>query len=146
MLSLLLSTSTYSTTARAFILWIFANLGGTLWLLLDFALDRFDDYPIALMTGLVAALVSLAIVPLVIPFFSLMCKLRVGLSRRSLALVGVTAFFLLANQLLELLLPVNSMRDVLNMSLPYWAAAMLTVLWLYSPSQRENVSQATACD
>lgn len=146
MLSLLLSTSSYSTTVRAFILWIFANLGGTLWLLLDFSLDRLDDYPIALMTGLVAALVSLAIVPLVIPFFSLMCKLQVGLSRRSLALLGVTAFFLLANQLLELLLPVNSMRDILSMSLPYWAAAMLTVLWLYSPSQRENTGPTTACD
>ncbi|GAB2769153.1 hypothetical protein HNQ93_000277 [Hymenobacter luteus] len=141
-----LNTSAYSTIARAFILWAFANLGGTLWLLLDFSLERVDDYPVALLTGLVAALVSLCIVPLVIPFFSLMCHLQVGLSRRSLALIGVTLFFLLANKLLELLLPINSVHDLLSMSLPYWAAAMLTVLWLYSPGQRESTNRTTACD
>ncbi|MBX0290889.1 hypothetical protein K3G63_10590 [Hymenobacter sp. HSC-4F20] len=142
---LLLTTSTYSTITRAFILWALANLGGTLWLLLDFSLDRVDDYPIALMTGLIAALISLAIVPLVIPFFSLMCRLRVGLSRRSLALGGVTLFFLLANWLLEWLLPVGSSASLLSMSLPYWAAAMLTVLWLYSPGQRD-ADRTSACD
>ncbi|GGG31824.1 hypothetical protein [Hymenobacter glacieicola] len=142
----LLSTAGHSTITRTFILWALANTGGTLWLLLDFSLDRIDDYPIALMSGLVAALVSLAIVPLVIPFFSAMCRLRVGLSRRSLALVGVTLFFLLANQLLEVLLPIDSMTHLLNMSLPYWAAAMLTVLWLYSPGQQSNTGRTSACD
>lgn len=143
---LLLNTAASSTITRTFILWVLANLGGTLWLVLDFSLDRIDDYPIALMTGLIAALVSLAIVPLVIPFFSLMCRLQVGLSRRSLALGGVTLFFLLANWLLELLLPVGSGASLLSMSLPYWAAAMLTVLWLYSPNQRENTNRTSACD
>jgi len=130
------AATSQSTTTRTLILWLLSNVGGTLWLTFDFASDRLEDYSIALMSGLVAALVSLAIVPLVVPFFTLMSGLRASWSRRTLALGGVTLFFLLANQLLLLLLPINSLRGLLSMSLPYWGAAVLAVLWLYGPARR----------
>ena len=137
--------STQSTIFRSLLLWVLSNAGGTLWLLLDFTLERFDDYPVALLTGLVAALVSLAIIPLVIPFFALMCYLRVGLSRRMLALGGVTLFFALANQLLLALLPIgSSWTGLLSLSFPYWIAALLTVLWLYGPA-RQPGAPTSAC-
>ena len=88
------SSANSSTITRTLILWLLSNLGGTLWLTLDFASDRLEDYSIALMAGLIAALVSLAIVPLTVPFFTLMNVLRTGWSRRTVALLGVTLFFL----------------------------------------------------
>lgn len=130
------ASTSRSTIARTLVLWLLSNLGGTLWLLLDFASDRLEDYSIALMAGLVGALVSLAIVPLVVPFFTLMSGFRASWSRRTMALAGVTLFFLLANQLLLLLIPIDSLRGLLPMSLPYWGAAVLAVLWLYGPAQR----------
>ena len=130
------AATSQSTITRTLILWLLSNVGGTLWLAFDFASDRLEDYSIALMSGLVAALVSLAMVPLVVPFFTLMSGLRANWSRRTLALSGVTLFFLLANQLLLLLLPINSLRGLLPMSLPYWVAAVLAVLWLYGPARR----------
>ncbi|AHJ98848.1 hypothetical protein [Hymenobacter swuensis] len=130
------AATSQSTITRTLILWLLSNVGGTLWLAFDFASDRLEDYSIALMSGLVAALVSLAMVPLVVPFFTLMSGLRANWSRRTLALSGVTLFFLLANQLLLLLLPINSLWGLLPMSLPYWVAAVLAVLWLYGPARR----------
>ncbi|WP_426492974.1 hypothetical protein [Hymenobacter sp. 102] len=134
------ATTSHSTITRTLILWLLSNLGGTLWLLVDFASDRLEDYSIALMAGLMSALVSLAIVPLVIPFFTLMSGFRTEWSRRTMALAGVTLFFLLANQLLLLLIPVDSLRGLLPMSLPYWVAAVLAVLWLYGPAKRVAVA------
>ncbi|RSK51431.1 hypothetical protein [Hymenobacter rigui] len=133
------ATTSHSTTIRTLILWLLSNLGGTLWLLLDFASDRLADYSIALMAGLLSALVSLAIVPLVVPFFTLMSGFRANWSRRTMALAGVTLFFLLANQLLLLLIPIDSLGGLLPMSLPYWGAAVLAVLWLYGPARRVAV-------
>lgn len=138
------ASTSQSTVMRTGILWLMSNLGGTLWLLLDFSLDRLADYPIALLTGLVAAIASLTIVPLAIPFFALMCYLRVGFSRRTLALLGVTLFFLLANQLLLHLLPIDYLGSLLRMSWPYWVAAVAAVLWLYGPAQRED-APTSAC-
>ena len=132
------SSANYSTITRTLMLWVLSNLGGTLWLTLDFASDRLEDYSIALMAGLLAALVSLAIVPLVLPFFSLMGLLRPGWSRRSVALVGVTLFFLLANQLLLGLVPIKTLAGLLPLSGPYWVASVLTVLWLYGPARQAS--------
>ncbi|TGE19328.1 hypothetical protein [Hymenobacter elongatus] len=126
--------STYSTIRRTLLLWLLSNFGGTLWLLIDFSLDRLNDYSIALMVGLVAAIVSLSIVPLVLPFFALMSSYYSGWSRRSMALAGITAFYILANQLLLLLMPIDSLSSLLALSLPYLGAALLTVLWLYGPA------------
>lgn len=133
------ATTSHSTTVRTLILWLLSNLGGTLWLAFDFATERLTDYSIALLVGLVAALVSLAVVPLVIPFFTVMSQVKPGWSRRSMALGGVVLFFLLTNQLLVMLSPVDSLRALLPLSLPYGVAAVLAVLWLYGPAQRRPV-------
>ena len=134
------ATTSHSTTIRTLILWLLSNLGGTLWLMLDFASDRLEDYSIALMAGVVAALLSLAIVPLVIPFFTFMGQVAGPWSRRSMALAGVLLFFLLTNQLLLLLSPVDSLQALLPMSLPYGVAAVFAVFWLYGPAQRQSVA------
>lgn len=131
-----------STLARTMLLWALSNVGGTLWLLVDFALERLNDYPIALLAGLVAAMVSLAIIPLVVPFFTLMGRCCSDWPRRTMALLGVSLFFLVANYLLLLLLPIDSLGSLLEMSLPYLGAALLTVLWLYGPAQRNLPSVA----
>jgi|GEM_PF-3784430 len=129
---------TQSTIKRAFQLWLFSNVGGTLFLTGEFALDRLTDYPIALMTGMVAAMISLCIVPLVIPFFTLMTRFCSGWSRRSMALVGVSLFYVAANQLLLLFVPIDSLSSLLGMSFPYLLAALLTVGWLYGPALRKQ--------
>ncbi|OWP63914.1 hypothetical protein CDA63_06795 [Hymenobacter amundsenii] len=129
------TTANYSTITRTFVLWLLSNVGGTLWLLLDFAYERLNDYPIALMVGLTAALISLAIVPLVVPFFALMSRLQTDWSRRTVALTGIVLFFLLANHLLLGLIPLESVTDLLPFSLPYGIAAVLGVLWLYGPAR-----------
>ncbi|SNR41962.1 MULTISPECIES: hypothetical protein [Hymenobacter] len=125
-----------STLIRTILLWAFSNVGGTLWLLVDFSLDRLNDYPIALLAGLVGAMASLAIIPLVVPFFTIMSRCCSDWPRRTLALLGVVLFFLVANYLLLLLLPIDSLTSLLEMSLPYLGAALLAVLWLYGPAQR----------
>ncbi len=129
------TAANYSTITRTFILWLVSNVGGTLWLLLDFAYERLDDYPIALMVGLTAALISLAIIPLVVPFFALMTRLQANWSRRTVALTGIILFFLLANRLLVGLVPLKSLTDLVPFSLPYGIAAVLGALWLYGPAR-----------
>lgn len=127
-----------ATLLRTIQLWLLSNAGGTLWLLGYFAADRLDDYPIALLTGMLAAMVSLAVVPLVIPFFAVMCRFCAGWTRCYVALLGVVLFFLLANELLLLLLPVGSVLSLLELSLHYLGAALLTVGWLYGPARRTS--------
>ncbi|GAA3954413.1 hypothetical protein [Hymenobacter algoricola] len=123
-----------STIKRTFQLWFFSNVGGTLFLAAQFALDRLTDYSIALMAGVVAAMISLCVVPLVIPFFTLMGRFYAAWSRRSMALAGVGLFYVAANQLLLLFLPFDSLGSLLGISFPYLAAALLTVMWLYGPA------------
>ncbi|NVO85291.1 hypothetical protein [Hymenobacter terrestris] len=129
------TSANYSTITRTLILWLLSNLGGTLWLVLDFSYARLDDYSIALMVGLTAALASLAIVPLVVPFFLLMSRLQSNWPRRTMALTGIILFFLLINVLLFDLVPMNSLAELLPFSLPYGVAAVLGVLWLYGPAR-----------
>lgn len=65
-------------TTRTLHIWLLSNIGGTGWLLVDFCRDSTTDYAIALAIGAVAALVSLACVPLIIPFFALTNRFCVG--------------------------------------------------------------------
>jgi hypothetical protein len=135
-------TSVQSTFIRTLLLWLISNLGGTLWLTIDFSLDRLTDYSIALMVGLVAAMVSITIIPLVLPFFALMTRCCSDWSRRTMALLGVSMFFLVANYLLLHLLPVHSLLALLEMSLPYLGSAILAVLWLYGPTARPELARS----
>ncbi|QJX45890.1 hypothetical protein HMJ29_02635 [Hymenobacter taeanensis] len=61
-------------------------------------------------------------------------------SRWTMALLGIGLFFLVANYLLLLLLPIHSLMALLEMSLPYLGSAVLTVLWLYGPAARPTVA------
>lgn len=132
-----------STIRRTLLLWLISNLGGTSWLLLDFAKERLADYSIALFIGLLAALISLFIVPLVIPFFAVMCRCCSGWMRRSMACLGVVLFYVLANLILLLGLPIDSFSSLLGMSVPYLSVALLTVFWLYGPGQHVAKSVPT---
>ena len=131
-----------STLKRTFQLWLFSNLGGTLLLTALFAAERLSDYSIGLMAGTVAALVSLAVVPLVLPFFWIMEKQFSSWPRRTMALVGVSLFYVAANQLMLLWVPLNSLSELLTLSSPYLAAALLTVLGLYGPGLGQRHSAA----
>lgn len=128
------TASLQPTVVRTLILWLCSNLGGTVLLGLTFSAERLEDFTIALLAGLVAAVVSLPLVPLAIPFFAVLGRFCPACSRRSVAFLGITLFFLLANQLLLLGLPFLSLGGLLSMSLPYWVAAALAVYWLYSPA------------
>ncbi|TGE10275.1 hypothetical protein [Hymenobacter fodinae] len=134
-------SSVHSTLIRTLLLWLLSNLGGTLWLIIDFSLERLTDYTVALLVGLVAAMISLAIIPLVVPFFAVMTRYS-DWPRRTMALIGVGLFFLVANYLLLLLLPVTSLTGLLDLSLPYLGSAILTVLWLYGPAARPALAQS----
>jgi Na+/phosphate symporter len=134
-------SSVHSTFIRTLLLWLLSNLGGTLWLIIDFSLERLTDYSVALLVGLVAAMISLAIIPLVLPFFAIMTRYS-DWPRRTMALMGVGLFFLVANYLLLLLLPVASLSGLLDLSLPYLGSAIITVLWLYGPAARPVLAQS----
>jgi hypothetical protein len=114
------STSSISATVlRALALWLFSNLGGTVMLGMILSLGRLEDATIALMAGLLAVIITLPLVPLAVPFLALLSRLQPGWSRRSIAMVGVTLFFVLANQLLVMVLPFLSSVSLLEMTAPY---------------------------
>ena len=50
--------------------------------------------------------------------------------------MGVVLLFLLANELLRFLLPFVSFGGLLELSLPYLAAGLLTMFWVYSPASK----------
>ena len=122
-----------STVLRALILWFMSNLGGTLLLGAILAFGRLEDSSIALIAGMLAVIITLPLVPLAVPFLALLSRLQPNWSRRSIATLGVTLFFVLAHQLLVLLLPFLSSLSLLEMTAPYLVAAWATVFWLYSP-------------
>ena len=135
------STSIQSTITRTLLLWLLSNLGGTLLLGMGFALThQLNDSTIAIAAGLLAALITLPLVPLALPFFALVTRFCPACSRRSVALLGVTLFFLAANELLHLLLPFATFWGLLEMSVPYLAAGLLTVSWLYSPNGKSSTA------
>ena len=122
-----------SALARTLYVWLFSNVGGTALLALDFGLEHPEDLGVPLLIGLMAALISLAYVPLALPFFALAQRAGAGWKCRLLAVAGVTAVFGLANYLLLQWLPVGTLGSLLNISQPYLGAALLTVAWLYFP-------------
>ena len=127
-------TTDYATvTTRTLRTWLLSNLGGTGWLVLDFCRDSPTDIAIPLIIGLMAALISLASVPFVIPFFALGQRLCTGWKCRLLALTGVVLVFALSNFVLLKLLPIGPVSSLLSVSHPYLGAAMLAVMWLYRP-------------
>lgn len=130
-----------STIIRTAILWLFGNLGGTLILGLCLSLNRLDDCTLALGAGLIAAIISLPLVPLGIPFFAVLGKTCRSWSRRSIALLGVVLFFLLANELLRFFLPFLTWSSLLELAVPYLIAALGTVFWLYSPHGQLRTSR-----
>jgi hypothetical protein len=136
------STSLISSTVyRALILWFMSNLGGTLLLGAILASGRLEDASIALLAGMLAIIVTAPLVPLAVPFLALLSRLQPNWSRRSIAALGVTLFFVLAHQLLVLLLPFLSSVSLLEMTAPYLVAAWATVFWLYSPEGQHRTSR-----
>ncbi|GAA3982680.1 hypothetical protein [Hymenobacter antarcticus] len=122
-----------SPLARTLYVWLFSNLGGTALLVLDFGLEHPGDVGVPLLIGLMTALISLAYVPLALPFFALAQRACVGWKCRILAVSGVIVVFGLANFLLLQWLPIGTLGSLLNISQPYLGAALLTVAWLYWP-------------
>lgn len=120
-------------TTRTLHIWLLSNLGGTGWLLVDFCRDSPADYSIALVIGAVAALVSLACVPLIIPFFALTNRFCIGWFCRTTAVTGAVVAFFLANYLFLKLLPLGPLGSLLSISGPYLCAALLAVGWIYRP-------------
>ncbi|MBC6696765.1 hypothetical protein [Hymenobacter sp. BT190] len=118
-----------------------SNLGGTLLLGLTLAFGRIEDASIALVAGLLAIIITLPLVPLAVPFLALLSRLQLNWSRRTMAALGVTLFFMLAHQLLVVLLPFLSSLSLLEMTAPYLVAAWATVFWLYSPEGQHRTSR-----
>jgi len=132
---MLFSTSLANYSLRkALSLWLLSNLGGTILLTVDFALDRPADFSIGLFSGLLAAVVSLAVLPLCVPIFTLLGKLPTCTARRTIGAVAVLGCYALANFFVMHHLPVVDLRSLLTMSLPYLAAALAAVYFLCEPA------------
>lgn len=114
--------------------WLLSNLGGTGWLLVDFCRGNPADYSIAQAIGAVTALVSLACVPLIVPFFALTNRFCIGWFCRTTAGVGAVVAFFLANYLLLKLLLIGPLGSLLSISGPYLCAVLLAVGWIYRPA------------
>jgi hypothetical protein len=129
-----MSTSPQPTaTARTLSIWLLTNLGGTAWLILDFCRDSPSDIAVPLIIGLMAAVLSLAAVPLAIPFFAMAQSYCTGWRCRLTALLVVMMGYAASNYLLLYLLPLGSVSSLLAISQPYLGAAVLAVMWLYRP-------------
>lgn len=124
-----------SALVRALQVWLFSNLGGTAALALDFGFDSHADLAVALVIGLMAALISLAYVPLAVPFLALSHRACTGWRCRLTAGLSVITVFMAANYLLLHILPIGSFSVLLNFSRPYLGAALLAVAWLYRPKK-----------
>ena len=127
------TTSQATATARTLRIWLLTNIGGTGWLVLDFCRDSPTDIPVPLIIGLMAALLSLAAVPLAIPFFALAQRHCAGWKCRLTALAVVLLGYSAGNYLLMNLLPIGPVSSLLSVSQPYLIAAVLSVIWLYRP-------------
>ena len=141
-MSLTYSTTTASQSAlgRTLWIWLLSNLGGTALLTLDFSFKYPTDLAVPLIVGLMAALLSLACVPLAWPFFAMSRHACTELRCRLLALTGVLVVFAVANMALLHWLPIGPLNSLLSFSRPYLGAAVLAVAWLYRPRQRASKS------
>ena len=94
-------------------LWLISNLGGTLILAIKFSLDRLDDAIIALVSGAAAAILSLFILPLWIPFFSMLNCVECRRVQYLVMLSGSVLFYFLANILLLCFFPLGTLDGVM---------------------------------
>ncbi|GAA4025662.1 hypothetical protein GCM10022409_07080 [Hymenobacter glaciei] len=122
-----------TATSRTFLVWLLSNLGGTTWLLIDFCRYSPEDFAIPLVVGLMAALVSLATVPLAIPVFALAQRRCTNWRCRLLVLAAVLLIFALGNSALLQLLPIGPASSLLRFSWPYLGTALAAALWVYRP-------------
>lgn len=130
--SALLSTQP-SATQRTLTVWLLSNLGGTIWLVQDFCRYSPEDFAIPLVVGLMAALLSLATVPLAIPIFALAQRQCINWRCRLVVLAAVLLVFALGNFALLHLLPIGPAGSLLRFSWPYLGTALVAALWLYRP-------------
>ena len=122
-----------TATGRTLTVWLFSNLGGTSWLVLDFCRYSPEDYAIPLVVGLMAALLTLATVPLAIPFFAMAQRQCNSWRCRLVALAAVLLVFALGNYALLHLLPIGPADSLLRFSWPYLGTALVAALWVYRP-------------
>ena len=131
-----------TATGRALTVWLLSNLGGTSWLVLDFCRDSPEDYAIPLVAGLMAALLSLATVPLAVPVFALAQRQCTSWRCRLLVLAAVLLVFALGNFTLLHLLPIGPASSLLRFSWPYLGTALVSALWLYRPRPERQLRSA----
>ncbi|MFD1469214.1 hypothetical protein ACFQ48_13350 [Hymenobacter caeli] len=122
-----------AATTRTLHIWLLGNLGGTGWLLLDFCRDCPTDFTIPLGIGAVAALLSLACVPLAVPFFAFTNRYTwcIGWRCRLFAVLGAVLTFFVGNYLFVTLLPLDSIGHLFSITEPYLCASLLAVGWIY---------------
>ncbi|MBD2724250.1 hypothetical protein [Hymenobacter armeniacus] len=111
--------------------WLCSNLGGTAHLIASFGLEEPQDVQVPLAIGLLASLISLAAVPVALPFFALAQRASAAWPRRFRAAVGVLLAFGAANYLLLRGLPVGPPENLLAVTWPYLATALLSAGWRY---------------
>ena len=122
-----------TATQRTLAVWLFSNLGGTTWLVYDFCRYSPEDYAVPLVVGLMAALLSLATVPLAVPVFAVAQRQCTSWHCRLLVLAAVLLVFALGNFTLLHLLPIGPASSLLRFSWPYLGTALLAAMWLYRP-------------
>lgn len=122
-----------TATRRTLTVWLLSNLGGTLWLVLDFCRYSPEDFAIPLVVGMMAALLSLATVPLAVPIFVLAQRQCINWRCRLVALAAVLLVFALGNFTLLHLLPIGPAGSLLRFSWPYLGTALVAALWVYRP-------------
>jgi len=127
-----------TATGRTLTVWLLSNLGGTAWLVLDFCRYSPEDFAIPLVVGLMAALLSLATVPLAIPFFAMAQQQCITWRCRLLALAAVLLVFALGNFALLNLLPIGPASSLLRFSWPYLGTALVAALWVYRPQTAQR--------
>jgi hypothetical protein len=133
-------SSSPSALGRTLYIWLLSNLGGTALLVFDFGFKYPTDLVVPLVIGLMVALLSLACVPLALPFFMLSRRACNSLKCRLLALTGVIVVFAVAHFSLLHWLPIGSLSSLLSFSRPYLGTAILAVAWLYRPRQTASQS------
>ena len=131
-----------TATKRTLTVWLFSNLGGTAWLMFDFCRYSPEDYAIPLVVGLMAALLSLATVPLAVPFFAMAQRQCTSWRCRLVVLAAVLLVFALGNAALLHSLPIGPASSLLRFSWPYLGTALAAALWLYRPQPARRPQSA----
>ncbi|GGE95592.1 hypothetical protein [Hymenobacter cavernae] len=125
------SAATRATLVQTLIIWLVSNLGGTFFLALLFGLDHPTDVAIALIGGMLAALLSLFLIPLWVPFFALINCVECRRTQFLAMLLGSVTFYFIANLLLLYLLPLGTLDGVMEMTFPYLLSAFIAITYMY---------------